>query len=107
MGWIYAYQSAYFSKSAVAHREMLKIRVRRSKPQLLTYYIVHVQVTEAPESEGNLRAEETIPAERKSTDDIAAKLGDCEMLTDAKPIPNLGERCVFILLKVSPRSPQS
>lgn len=86
---------------------MLKIRVRRSKPQLLTYYIFHVQVTEAPESEVNLRAEEAIPAERKSTDDISAKLGSFEMLMDAKPIPNLGERCAFIFLKVFPRSPRS
>lgn len=97
MGWIYAYHSVYFSNSVEPHRKMLEIRLRRSKPQLLTYYIFHVQVSEAPESEVNLRAEETSPAERRSTDDISAKLGECEMLMDAQPIANLGERCAFIL----------
>lgn len=82
---------------------MLKIKVRRLKLQLLTCWIFHVQVTEAPESEVNLPAEETFPAAgRKSTDGNSAKLGEWEMLMDAKPIPNLGERRAFIPLRVPP-----
>lgn len=82
---------------------MLQIRVGRLKLQLLTCCIFHVQVTEAPESEVNLRAEETFPAAgRKSTDGNSAKLGEWEMLMDAKPIPNLGERHAFICLSVPP-----
>lgn len=107
IGCIYAYLSEYFSKSVEPHSKMLKIRAQKSKPQRLIYPIFHVQVTGAPESEGDHQAEELIPAERKSTDKTSAKLGEWETLMDAKPIPNLGERCAFVLLIVSPQSPQN
>lgn len=96
--WSYAYQSVYFSKSAEPHSKLLKTRARRPKPQPITYSIFHVQVTGAPESEGDLQAEETILAGKKSTDETSAQLGEWGMLMDADPIPNLGERCTFILL---------
>lgn len=94
---IQTYQSAYFSKSAAAG-------VRR--PQLMNDYILHVQVNDIPQSEVNLGAEETNPAERKPTRDTCVKLRDCAMLMDAKPIPNLGEACALILLKAG-ESPHS
>lgn len=80
----------YSSKRAVARSEEMKIWVRR--PQLITDYVLHVQVNDIPQSEVN-------PAERKSAHDTCATLRDCTMLTDAKPIPNLGEGCTLILLK--------
>lgn len=67
--------------------------------QLIISCIFHIQVTDIPEPEVNLQAEERIPAEGKSKDDISVKLRDCEMLMDAKPIPNVGESCALILLK--------